>query len=126
MSHTYKYKKGDSILVQELAKGLTIRDAAKLAGISEQTVYRRMKKADFRAEISRIRTMFLRQAAGRLAASSSEAADILMTLAKSEKSAGHVQRSAASDILAYSMKLLELSELDERLRQLEEIMHNEK
>jgi len=117
----YKYRKGDTLSIPELARGRTIKDAAIVAGVTEQTLYRRLKDADFRSEVSRLRTMFLHEAAGRLAKSSSEAADILLDLAKSKGSPDHVKRAAASDILAYSMKLLELAELDERIRQLEEM-----
>jgi len=121
MGGEYQYKKGDVQVILALAQGKTQREAAALGGIIENTVSKRMRDPEFRAEVSRLRTMFLHEAAGRLAKSSSEAADILLDLAKGKGSPDHVKRSAAADILNYSMRLLELSELDERIRQLEEM-----
>lgn len=115
-------KKGDAILIMELARGATQNAAAKAAGVSANTVTRRVKDSGFRKRVSELRRQALDIAAGVLAKSSAGAAEVLDALAQSVDEAGHVRRSAARDILDHAMKLREAGELEERLQIIENIL----
>ena len=46
---------GDLQLQIALARGATVRDAAKAAGVAERTAHRRLSDPSFRAEVDRLR-----------------------------------------------------------------------
>lgn len=119
---TYKMRKGDPVLIAELARGATKTEAAKLAGVGITTVKKRLKDPEFRQLVSKQRRLFLDVAAGLLAKSSAEAAGVLDELIKDKEMAGHVRRSAARDILDHAMKLRESGELEERVQALEALV----
>ena len=48
-------KNGEDQLITALASGTTVREAAKLAGVTERTVNRRLEDAEFRARVQEAR-----------------------------------------------------------------------
>ena len=116
----YKHKKGDLVLITELAKGVNNRLSAKAAGVSIMTVSRRLNDSLFRREVSKQRRKALDLAAGILAEASAGAAKVLNSLAQNRKQPGHVRRSAARDVLDHSMRMRENLEIEERLLDIEE------
>jgi len=119
-------KKGDGILIMELARGTAKNEAAAAAGVSYTTVNRRLKDPEFRRLVSQQRRLFLDVAAGILARASAGAAAVLEELIGDKEMAGHVRRSAARDILDHAMRLREAGELEERIQRLEAIAYSEK
>src|SRR5436309_15971050 len=71
-------KRGDAALILTLARGATVRDAAREANLSERSAYRRVADPAFRQQLSRARCDLLWQAIGLLA---QQAADAARTLA---------------------------------------------
>ena len=69
---------GDDALAAAVAAGTSIKDAARAAGVSERTAYRRQHDPDFRRRVAEIRSRFLSDAVGRLAAASTEAVSTLV------------------------------------------------
>lgn len=67
-------------LVAALAAGSTVRAAAKAAGISERTAYRRLTEAAVRREVSMLRSAALEEAACALATASRKAAQAVIDL----------------------------------------------
>jgi len=49
-----KSRRGDLPLQMALARGLSIRQAAEVAGVSERTIHRRLASASFRAEVEKV------------------------------------------------------------------------
>ena len=110
-------KNADSALVAALACGATARDAARTTGVAERTIYRRLDDPTFTAQIDAARTEMIARAVGRLAETSTEAADTLRALLTA--SAETVRLGAARSILELAIKLREHDELVSRIEALE-------
>jgi HEAT repeat protein len=111
-------RNADSVLVTALAAGATVEAAAKTAGVSERTAYRRLDDPAFRQGVINARAEMVSRAVARLSATSTLAADTLRKLldARSET----VRLGAARAILELGSKLRESEDLAERVRALEE------
>src|SRR5688500_12949355 len=59
--------KGDAVLIQALAQGLSVEEAARRAKVSPRTAYRRRKDPHFRLQVAEARTEFRRLAGSQLA-----------------------------------------------------------
>jgi hypothetical protein len=73
----------DESLALALSTGQTIADAARAAGVSERTARRRWADPDFRRRVADLRGEVIAQAASRLAAAMTRAADRLALLVDS-------------------------------------------
>jgi hypothetical protein len=108
---------GDDALAAAVAAGTSIKEAARAAGVSERTAYRRQQDPEFRRRVAEIRSSFLSDAVGRLAEASTEAVSTLKALLNA--SSDSVRLSAARAILEFGPKLREHTELAERISALE-------
>jgi hypothetical protein len=124
MAHRGRHN-GDLTLVMALAAGLTNKQAAKEAGVSERTVVRRLGDPAFRKQVADARATTVEQAAARLTAASLMAVKTLLELLGAESES--VRLSAAKGILEIGTKMREAGELEtkvkdlaDRLAQLEE------
>lgn len=102
-----------------LARGLSQQAAAAECGSSERTVSRWMAQPTFRQEVSRLRGDLIGAAVGRLAGAMTEAADTLQQLLKAESET--VRRGAARDLLEMGLRGRQVSELEDRLAELERL-----
>ncbi|MBW9158886.1 phBC6A51 family helix-turn-helix protein [Clostridium tagluense] len=84
--------------VEAKAKGFTITDMAKEAGVSRNTIYEWIKMEEFTAEVVRFQQEFVSQAQGRLKVAAQDAADEMIKLLKKGKYE-KTRLSAAQDIL---------------------------
>lgn len=116
--------RADETLAAELARGATIEAAAKAAGVSEATVYRRLRDGAFAARVAELRGTMVRTAAGRLADSMSEAADVLRKLLASGSEG--IQLRASVALLDQAVKVTELFELQQRVAELERRLEGDK
>ncbi|MCE9561270.1 MAG: hypothetical protein K8U57_04375 [Planctomycetes bacterium] len=114
-------KKNEDALLLALACGATVEAAAKQCQLSDRTIYRRMKEADFKARLQELRTDMVRRAAGMLTASANEAVRTLLLLQKDSTPAG-VRLGAARAILEMGIKLREMVELETRMDELEALV----
>ena len=114
-----KARKADDALVLALACGLSAEQAAKQAGVSPATVYRRLQDPAFQTRAEELRHEMLTRAAAMLAAAGVESvrtlADLLMPAY-----APAVRLTAARSILDLGVKLRSLVELEGRLLDLED------
>ena len=110
--------RGDARLVTELAAGATVADAARAAGVSERTVYRRLGDADFKRQIGEARAEILARAVARLTSASVRAVEALEGLLDSDMDFARL--GAARSILEIGMKLREQLDLAERVEALEQ------
>ncbi|HYH63449.1 MAG TPA: hypothetical protein VD866_02010 [Urbifossiella sp.] len=111
-------KKNDDAVVLALACGATVEAAAKQGGVSERTVYTRLRDPDFQKRIKEARTDLVRRSAGLLSAASGEAVRTLLALMK-ESAPPAVRLGAAKAVLELGIKVRELAELEAEVRALE-------
>ncbi len=112
-------KKAAAALLLALACGATVENAARKAGVSERTVYRRLAEPEFRRQLTDLRTDMVQRAAAMLTAASMEAVKNLVALQNPSISAA-VRLGAARSILELGTKLRESAGLEERLAALEQ------
>ena len=111
-------RNADHQLLLALACGVTVENAARQAGISPSTVYRRLADADFRRRLQALQRDMVSRTAGTLTAAASEAVRTLLELQKSSASDA-VRLGAARAVLEMGMKIRESADLEERLAALE-------
>jgi len=110
-------RNGDSALIAGLAAGAKVEDAARSAGMSGRTAYRRLEDPAFRRRVSEARGQALERALGRLADTSGAAAETLAALLSAESETARL--GAARSILELGSKLRESAELEARIAALE-------
>jgi hypothetical protein len=111
-------RKGEDALLLALACGATVEAAARQSGLTERTVYRRLKEPEFRTRLQDIRTDMVRRAAGMLTAAAATAVNTLLSLQK-ESVTPSVRLGAARAVLELGIKVRELAELQLRMDELE-------
>ena len=114
----YLLKRGDKVLLEALAVGESLQDAAKMAGVSRKTVQRRKADPAFMAEVYRIRRSFTDQTVGLMASSSRHAVQTLYHLLGASES-DYVQLSAAKALLTQTLKWIDAGETEIRLSEVE-------
>jgi len=107
----------DDALILALARGLTVRAAAKMSGYSERQAHRKIDDPAFSRRVSEVRGAVMGRAIGILSAAGTEAARTLRKLLASETD--QVRLAAARSILELGNKLREATELSERIEALE-------
>lgn len=117
MTDFERHSTGDALLLA-LAKGATVRAAAEQAGISEATAFRRLRDAEFVAELNRIRGELWNAALGKLTEASGKAVDRLSALIDDGES-DSVRLSASKAVLELGTKLRDSIEFATRLERLE-------
>lgn len=108
----------EDALALSLARGSTVRAAARTAGYSERQTHRKLAEPEFRRRVSMIRQGLVDQAVGLLSAANADAAITLRKLLKATSPS--IRLSAAKCILETSAKLREGLELWERVTSLED------
>jgi hypothetical protein len=106
------------VLVAALLAGKPVSEAAKLSGLSERTVSRRLADPAFQRLVSDARQQAIRRAVNVLVDGTTLAAATLRWLA-SNADQEHVKLAAARSILEYAFKGMETLDLAERIAALE-------
>jgi hypothetical protein len=109
----------DTKLLMALACGATAEAAARALGVSERTVYRRLKVPEFCKRLQQLRADMVQRTAGALTAAGSEAVRTLLALQK-ETAPPAVRLQAARAVLELGVKMREIVDLEERVQALEE------
>jgi len=107
----------DAALVAALAAGRTVQEAARTAGVSERTVYRRLEDPTFTCQVDAARDAMVSQAVARLSAATTAAVDALRGLLDSPLDFARL--AAARSILELTLKFREHDELTARVTALE-------
>jgi hypothetical protein len=113
--------RADDLLVAGVASGLSLREAAARANLSERTAKRRSVSPAFQSELTAARARMLDDALGRLSYAAAAAAATLARLLGTHHPAG-VRLRAAVSILEAAVKLRQAVEWEERLSALEQRM----
>jgi len=112
-------KKADHHLVMALACGATVEHAARQAGVSESTVYRRLQDPAFYKQVDDARADTVKRFMSMLSAANLEAVKTLVELLKSSV-ANATRLGAARSIIELGGKLREQVDFEERLRTVEQ------
>ena len=118
-------KSADERLLVALACGATVEAAARAAGVSESTAYRRLRDPAFCQRLQAARGDMVQRTSGMLTAAAGEAVKTLLALQK-EAVPAPVRLGAARAILELGMKLRQVAELEQRLADLEEQLLGER
>jgi hypothetical protein len=108
-------------LLMALACGVTVENAARQAGISPATAYRRLADPAFHQRLQTLRGDMVSRTAGTLTAAATEAVRTLLELLKNPASPS-VRLGAARAVLEIGMRIREVADLEERLTALERRM----
>ena len=112
-------RNADHQLLLALACGASVENAARQAGVSESTAYRRLADSDFGQRLKDLRADMVQRTAGALTAAATEAVRTLLELQKPSAPPA-VRLGAARSVLEIGMKVREVADLEERLVALEE------
>ena len=112
-------KNADDAVLLALACGATVAQAAHRAGVSERTVYRRVKDPAFAEKLQATRAELVQRACGLLTAGSLEAVRALVELLRPD-SPPNARLGAARATLEMGQKLREATEFEARLRAVEQ------
>lgn len=112
-----KQTSGLVTLALAFASGESVKDAARLAGVSERTAYRKLKDERFIQRVNQARTSMIQQAVGRLAKTCAKASEVVEKLldSKSER----IRLQAAKAIMDNIIKLGDAVAYEQRLASLE-------
>jgi hypothetical protein len=101
------------ILSSSVASGMSVRDAAGIAGCTESTAYSISCTDDFRSEVNRLRTAAVEQAVSILTSNATAACNSLVKLLNSQDE--KIVLAASSKLLDRIGPLAELHELRARI-----------
>ena len=111
-------RRGDDALILELARGTSIREAARIACMGERTAHRRLADPSFRRKVSGVRDRQFERAATLLGEASTSAVQALVALL--DAPSVQAQLGAARAILEHGGRMRESVELAARIAKLEE------
>src|SRR5262245_30888549 len=109
----------DRELLQALACGATVEHAARKAGVSERTAYRRLANPGFCRQLRALRTEIVLRTAAMLTGASMASVKVLVDLQSDVAVPAAVRRRSARDVLEMGVKFRETTELEERLAAIE-------
>ena len=112
-----KKSKYMQVLAASVASGMSVKDAAVIAGCTESTAYSISCSDEFRHEVNRLRTQAMEQAVGVLTNAATKAAQSLVKLLDSEDE--KIVLSAASKLMDRVGPMQELQELRSRIDAIE-------
>jgi hypothetical protein len=117
-------KQADQALLLALACGATVENAARKAGISERTAYRRLDNAAFVQQLQQLRADMVQRTAGMLTGAGLGAVKTLVDLQQDGAVSPTVRRRAARDVLELAIRYRETADLEGRVATLEEGLAN--
>jgi hypothetical protein len=112
----------DNQLISALLSSATIKQASDEVGLSEQSVYSRLRKPDFREKLQNARTTQFQVISSKLEDANFKALDTLINiLDDSEVSAG-IKVRASQTLLDLSLKNREQADIISRIENLEQML----
>jgi AcrR family transcriptional regulator len=118
MAYTGKKRKFENVIACLLSSD-TISQAASAAGISESTIYNYLRNAEFQKQYREVKQQIVSQAASSISTMTRPAIDEMFHLLLNSKS-DNTRLKAAELIINYSLQLVTLDEIENRIEQLEE------
>lgn len=107
-------------LISNFLISSSIEEACKKSNISKATFYNWLKIEDFKIELKRQRDEVVKEALNRLKHAVTKATEELIKLIDSSRP--ELRRWVCKDIIDYTLKSIELEEIEERLDKIEKLL----
>ena len=120
MSGTGKLSRKKHMLIAELLQRPTIREAAEAVNLGEATAHRWLRDPTFQRSYKAARLQIVDFCISRVQKASSEAVDVLREILRDNTAPASSRVSASKIILELSLKGLEITDIFERLDNLEQ------
>lgn len=121
----WKMKPKDQKIIQALLATCNQQEAARVSGVSVATIRRRLEKKEFMEAYDQVRREAYKLAMARIQKLTDEAAKLIEEVLKSDEPAS-TRLSAARLVLEYATKWTELSDIEDRLSELEQALEDRK
>lgn len=95
----------DEKLIAALLAAPTIKEAAKIAGVSESCIYSKLRSYSFRDELSKQRALLLEDVRTALTSSLLEAVNVITEIANNKEAAPQTRLNACESLVRLSFKL---------------------
>ena len=115
----------DSALISALLTRPTIKQAAESVGLSEQAVYSRLRKVDFRTKLQNARDNQFQVISSKLEDANFLALDTLVSLLADKETSAGVKVRASQTLLDLSLKNREQADILTRIQNLEEMLKSQ-
>src|SRR5438034_3274293 len=115
-------KEASKLLLQALACGATVENAARKAGITERTAYRRLADPAFAKQVQDQRAEMVQRTLGMLTGAGMTSVKTLVDLQQDAAVTPGVRRRAARDVLELAMRYREGGTWEERIAALESLL----
>lgn len=112
-------KEAEESLLQALVCGATVEIAARKAGVSERTAYRRLNDPKFQQRLATLRLEMIQRTAGMLTGAGMVSVKTLLDVQQDMQVAAAVRCRAARDVLEMGIKLRDHAEVEARLAAVE-------
>lgn len=100
----------------------TMKEAATAAGVNEATLWRWLQSREFHAAYMKARRDSVKQALARLQQTTTEAVTVLRDIMIDTDAPCSVRVTAAKAIIDYSIKAVEVEDLEQRVFELEQLI----
>lgn len=120
-----KMRVTDNALVSALLSCSTIKQAAESVGLSEQAVYSRLRKVDFRTKLQNARTTQFQVISSKLEDANFVALDTLINILDDKETSAGIRVKAARTLLDLSLKNREQIDVISRIENLEEMLKSQ-
>jgi len=110
------------VLLQALACGATVENAARKAGLTERTAYRRLADPEFAKQVQQQRADMVQRTLGMLTGAGISSVKTLLDLQQDAAVPAAVKRRAAHDVLELARKYRESAAWEERILTLEKAL----
>lgn len=108
------------LILSALLTNPTVREASKVCGVAERTIYQWLEKPDFKKKYEEMKARIVEDSANYLQVKLNEATKTIMDIMIDEKVATQTRLNAARTVFEYCYKLREQKEVIARLTAIED------
>ncbi|WP_026659122.1 helix-turn-helix domain-containing protein [Butyrivibrio sp. AC2005] len=112
----------DEEIVSALIECGTIKAAAEMLGVQIKTLYSRMKQEHFKELYARAKSDLLKAATAKMQRNLVDACEVIAEIMKDADTAQQIRLNAADCIIRNTLKMLEQTDIMERVEELEAII----
>ena len=115
----------DNQLISALLTHATIKQASESVGLSEQSVYSRLRKPDFREKLQNARDNQFQVISSKLEDANFKALDTLIKILDDKEVSAGIKVRASQTLLDLSLKNREQADIISRIQNLEEMLKSQ-
>lgn len=115
----------DNQLISALLSSATIKQASESVGLSEQSVYSRLRKPDFRAQLQNARDNQFQVISSKLEDANFKALNTLVSILDDREVSAGIKVRASQTLLDLSLKNREQIDVISRIENLEEMLKSQ-